>query len=260
MTLSKWEEGIRRHEAMVNERVMTDGVKRAVLTNMLPKELAEHATLNSHQYDSYDKLRAAVVNYCDMKLGADRAVGMHLDASGRHEADEDEDQEYFEYEEDWGDECVDAVGKGGHKGKGKGKGNNFDGECFWCGKKGHRKAQCEAYTKHLKEHGGKAKGKGKSKDNNRQRAFAVEGYGDYEAEALGGVDLCAVEKGDAKLVRGMSARLSYLSPDWPDMRYAIKEAVPCMANRLECDWGPLKNIGRYLLFRPRLLLQYGWQK
>ena len=160
MTFIKWEEGIRRHEAMVKERVMTDGVKRAVLTTMLPKELAEHATLNSHQYDSYT---AAVVNYCGLKLGADRAVGMHLDASGRRDADEDEEQEYFEYEEDWGDECVDAGGKGGHKGKGNGKGKRFDGECFWCGKKGHRKAQCEAHTKHLNEHGGKRRARAKAR-------------------------------------------------------------------------------------------------
>ena len=67
-------------------------------------------------------------------------------------------------------------------------------------------------------------------------------------------------KEEAKLFRGIAARLNYMGPDRPDMQYAIKEAARCMANPRRCDWGLLKKLGRYLIFRPRLILRYDWQK
>ena len=69
-----------------------------------------------------------------------------------------------------------------------------------------------------------------------------------------------LEKADARLFRGVAARLYYLGPDRPDMQYAIKEAARCMASPRQCDWPLLKKIGRYLLYRPRLILRYKWQK
>ena len=63
-------------------------------------------------------------------------------------------------------------------------------------------------------------------------------------------------KEDTKVFRGVAARLNYIAPDRPDMQYAIKEA----ANPREYDWGLLKKLGRYLLYRPRIVMQYDWQK
>ena len=74
------------------------------------------------------------------------------------------------------------------------------------------------------------------------------------------IDETPLEKGDAKVFRGVAARLNYMSPDRPDMQYAIKEAARCMAQPRECDWPLLKKIGRYLLGRPRLVIQFRWQK
>ena len=74
------------------------------------------------------------------------------------------------------------------------------------------------------------------------------------------IDEELLDKEEAKLFRGIAARLNYMGPDRPDMQYAIKEAARCMANPRRCDWGLLKKLGRYLLFRPRLILRYDWQK
>ena len=62
------------------------------------------------------------------------------------------------------------------------------------------------------------------------------------------IDESPLNKEDAKVFRGVAARLNFLGPDRPDMRYAIKEAARCMAIPRQCDWPLLKKIGRYLLY------------
>ena len=74
------------------------------------------------------------------------------------------------------------------------------------------------------------------------------------------IDESPLDQSDAKLFRGEAARLNYMGPDRPDMQYAIKESVRCMANPRQCDWRLLKNIGRYLVHRPQIILRYAWQK
>jgi hypothetical protein len=43
------------------------------------------------------------------------------------------------------------------------------------------------------------------------------------------VDETSLGTTDARLFRGVAARLNYMGPDRPDMQYAIKEAARCMA-------------------------------
>ena len=74
------------------------------------------------------------------------------------------------------------------------------------------------------------------------------------------IDESPLNKSDAKLFRGMAARLNYMGPDRPDMQYAIKESSRCMANPRQCDWRLLKKLGRYLIHRPRMVLRYAWQR
>ena len=74
------------------------------------------------------------------------------------------------------------------------------------------------------------------------------------------VDETPLAGAEAKLFRGVAARLNYLSPDRPDIQYAVKEAARTMANPRACDWGLLKKIGRYLLYWPRLQIRFAWQK
>ena len=55
------------------------------------------------------------------------------------------------------------------------------------------------------------------------------------------------------------ARLNYLSPDRPDIAYAVKELARAMSNPNNGDWARLKRLGRYVKGRPRLVQMYEWQ-
>ena len=74
------------------------------------------------------------------------------------------------------------------------------------------------------------------------------------------VDETALGTADARLFRGVAARLNDMGLDRPDMQYAIKESARCMASPRECDWALLKKIGKYLLYRPRVVMKYPWQQ
>ena len=65
---------------------------------------------------------------------------------------------------------------------------------------------------------------------------------------------------EARLFRGVAARLNYVGPDRPDMRFAVKEAARLMCAPRKCDWRILRKIGRYLINRPRLALIFNWQR
>ena len=71
------------------------------------------------------------------------------------------------------------------------------------------------------------------------------------------------EKLDAagsKLYRSVAARLNYLSPDRPDISYAVKEAARNMSAPTEADLRRLRKIGKYLLGRPRLVSKFAYQE
>ena len=85
-----------------------------------------------------------------------------------------------------------------------------------------------------------------------------------------GIDIHEISKSDAdhtdlspaeaKIYRAVTARLNYLATDRPDIQYAVKEAARCMASPHKCDWNLVDKIGRYLLQRPRVVLNIPWQK
>ena len=64
---------------------------------------------------------------------------------------------------------------------------------------------------------------------------------------------------EARLFRGIAARLNYIGPDRPDMQFAVKEAARLMSSPRKCDWRILRKIGRYLLRRPRVALLFNYQ-
>ena len=70
---------------------------------------------------------------------------------------------------------------------------------------------------------------------------AMEGYEFDE-------DLNAAE---ARLYRGVAARLNYMSPDRPDIGHAVKEAARSMSAPKASDLRRLRKIGKYLLGQPR---------
>jgi hypothetical protein len=59
------------------------------------------------------------------------------------------------------------------------------------------------------------------------------------------------------LYRQIAARLNYLASDRPDIQYAVKEACRGMACPLEKHWRILKRIGRYLINKPTLVIEFG---
>ena len=50
------------------------------------------------------------------------------------------------------------------------------------------------------------------------------------------VDESLLVGAEAKLFRGIAARLNYVAPDRPDMQFAVKEAARLMASPRQCDW------------------------
>ena len=82
--------------------------------------------------------------------------------------------------------------------------------------------------------------------------IAPKGYPDDDDET----ELTGEE---VRLFRGVAARLNYVGPDRPDMQFAAKEAARLMSSPGRCDRRILRNIGRYLIRRPRISLIFGWQ-
>ena len=64
---------------------------------------------------------------------------------------------------------------------------------------------------------------------------------------------------EARKYRGIAARLNYLAPDRIDIQYAVKESARAMSSPKASDWPKLHRLGRYLLGRPRLVIEFPWQ-
>ena len=96
---------------------------------------------------------------------------------------------------------------------------------------------------------------------------AKNSAGDLQWSELGGDDVRADEKindpalgpDDARTYRGVAARLNYISPDRPDIAYAVKEAARDMSSPRESSLRKLRKIGRYLIGKPRLVAKFRWQ-
>ncbi len=69
-------------------------------------------------------------------------------------------------------------------------------------------------------------------------------------------ELCPAQ---ARVYRGVAARLNYLAQDRAGIQYACKEASRRMATPCEGDFGLLKRIGRYLVGAPRYQQRFYWQ-
>ena len=83
-----------------------------------------------------------------------------------------------------------------------------------------------------------------------------EGYGDVL-----GLDTedNFLDSQEAKVFRGLAARLNYLAQDRPDLQYAAKEVSRRMARPSTKDWALLKRVGRYLVGAPRATQTFAWQ-
>ena len=68
-----------------------------------------------------------------------------------------------------------------------------------------------------------------------------------------------VDDETATIYKSVAARLNYLSPDRPDIQFAVKEVCRRMSCPTWLDYGKLKRIGRYLVGKPRLVLKFEFQ-
>ena len=64
---------------------------------------------------------------------------------------------------------------------------------------------------------------------------------------------------DATNYRAIVARCNYLSPDRPDIAFAVKELARAMSKPTKGDMQRLKRLARYIKGKPRLVMQYSWQ-
>ena len=65
-----------------------------------------------------------------------------------------------------------------------------------------------------------------------------------------------LEKEEAKVYRGLAARLNFMSQDCPDLQFPIKPCSREMAKPTRGSWRHLKKVGRYLMNRERVV----WEK
>ena len=142
-------------------RELAEDLRMLIVEQLLPEPIKTHCSLNSDRLSDYQKLRDEVVKYSERMtaemLSGSGAVPMEIGALGKGK---------------------DKTGKNGPKNKDqKGKGQEarkFDGECFTCGKKGHRSQDCWHNPKK-----GQPKGKGKEKEKDksgRDLGKASKGY------------------------------------------------------------------------------------
>ena len=64
----------------------------------------------------------------------------------------------------------------------------------------------------------------------------------------------------ARSYRAIAARLNYISPDRPDIGYAVKESARNMSKPRASYFQKLRKIGRYLVGKPRLIMRFPWQE
>ena len=88
-------------------------------------------------------------------------------------------------------------------------------------------------------------------DDNRDRPRMV----DDDA-----IDSQALTGGDVTRYRALVVRISYLSQDRPDLKFAAMQVCCAMANPTVRDSEPVKRIGRYLAGRPRAKCWFRWQQ
>ncbi len=69
----------------------------------------------------------------------------------------------------------------------------------------------------------------------------------------------SLEGAAATLHRSLTMGLSYLAQDRADIQFSCKELAKGMSSPTEGDWQKLKRLGRYLIAKPRMVLDYAYQ-
>eukprot|EP00973_Karenia_brevis_P072278 10041787-Karenia_brevis.AAC.1 len=68
-----------------------------------------------------------------------------------------------------------------------------------------------------------------------------------------------LDKAGAKEYRGLAARLNFMSLDWPELQFAIKQCRRDMANPKVISWRALKKVARDLVGVEKVVWKFKWQ-
>lgn len=68
-----------------------------------------------------------------------------------------------------------------------------------------------------------------------------------------------LEENQAFQYWAITARCNHITPDRPDMAFAVKELARHMSKTTKGDLLKFKRLGRYLVSKPRMQQQYPWQ-
>ena len=68
-----------------------------------------------------------------------------------------------------------------------------------------------------------------------------------------------LDRGEAKLFRGMAARLNFLSLDCPNLQFAVKQCSKEMSKPVRGSWKRLKKVARYLVGVERVVWEFDFQ-
>jgi hypothetical protein len=142
LALERWEELVRRYEkrrAGGTVQPIDDDIKTAALESMVPPELEQHLAMNRARLPTYDHVRAEIQAYIEARR-SQGALGSRERPQGASPMEVDVFMK----------NSKGSKGGGKSKDKGKSKGNSTgkigkqasDVECWNCGKKGHRSAEC----------------------------------------------------------------------------------------------------------------------
>ena len=131
--IDRWEDDVRRIQNVYKEP-LGEGLKRAILVEMLPSTLIEGVMARLKQDDTYDSVKDMVLDYVSTRV--DSGGPQSMDCSNFNNYDDTSTPD----EPSWME--LNWVNKGEAKGKSKGKG--FQEQCHNCGECGHRAAECPA--------------------------------------------------------------------------------------------------------------------
>ena len=234
--LEKWEELVRRYEkrrAGGVTQVLDDDIKTAALEALVPAELEQHLAMNRTRLSTYEAVRGEIQSFIEARRSQ---AALKTSQAGKKDPDAME---------------VDSLMK---KGKGKGtkgkqsapssrsgpsqkpsasaqprtgeKARSPQIECWNCGKKGHRSAECwsAAGSSAAKASSGKGRGGGtekktKGRGKNPRFANALDEQPQGEPESASALELSAV---DVQSLQGTP----HLDPDgWLSFTYDTGAAV-----------------------------------
>ena len=68
-----------------------------------------------------------------------------------------------------------------------------------------------------------------------------------------------LDREEAKVYRGLAARLNFLSQDSPDLQFPVKACSQDMAKPQRGSWKRIKKVARHLIKRKAVVWMFAWQ-